>query len=219
VGTSSRKNRKFPKRTVEIGWWMINSNEWFGVQGKDSGNSKPKDSVGKKTMTCPRKKVGLLNVFWKLYSLITPSQGTSKHHIIQTSIKINSENLKTRIFLYLKLWKLKLILKKIMSILKSFILFRVFYLQPKIRIFGVWQYYLFYCRVLHANMKYLPVYIHYRYITVGCCVLTCGSKRFCMNGQKGSVWISLCSLTFFTLEFFRLLKTQYKTTHWRKSKS
>ena len=59
------------------------------------------------------------------------SQATDKHHNNQVH-RISLENFENPHFLYLKLWKLKLILENFISILKSFILFSVFYSQPKI---------------------------------------------------------------------------------------
>ena len=38
----------------EMGWWMVNSNEWFG-EGKDSENSKREDYVGKQGIWLKKK--------------------------------------------------------------------------------------------------------------------------------------------------------------------
>ena len=33
------------EKISEMGWWMVNSNEWFGGEGKDYENSKQEDCM------------------------------------------------------------------------------------------------------------------------------------------------------------------------------
>ena len=78
----------------------------------------------------------LLNAFLKiLLTHHTPSQAIEKCHNNKAH-RIILEKFENHIFLHLKLWKLKLILKNFISISKSFILLSVFYAQPKFPIFG-----------------------------------------------------------------------------------
>ena len=43
------------EKILEMGGWMVNSNEWFGGEGKDSKNSKWEDYVGKQGIWLKKK--------------------------------------------------------------------------------------------------------------------------------------------------------------------
>ena len=60
-------------------------------------------------------------------------------HNTKSCIKQKPAELIWKLFFHLNLHKLKLVLGNFISTLKSFILFSVFYAQPKIRNFGLWQ--------------------------------------------------------------------------------
>ena len=44
------------EKISEMGWWMVNSNEWFWGEGKDSENSKREDYVEKQGINWLKKK-------------------------------------------------------------------------------------------------------------------------------------------------------------------
>ena len=80
-----------------------------------------------------------LNAFLKLSTTKAQNSSNRQASHQQKSVKFIPKYFESTIFFNKNIWKSKLMLTNFIQISKLFILFSVFYSQPKIKNFGVWQ--------------------------------------------------------------------------------